>query len=121
MNTVPGSAPPMREPGTDDEKPIYVDISALLDGTASKAPAPVLLRRTDNHHVFYKGQVNWLFGDPESGKTWVCLACAVEALDAGRRVVIIDLDHNGAASTVARLLALGAPEDKLRDPDVFRF
>lgn len=111
----------MREPGTDDEKPIYVDISALLDGTASKAPAPVLLRRTDDRHVFYKGQVNWLFGDPESGKTWVCLACAVEALIAGRKVIIIDLDHNGAASTVARLLALGAPEDKLRDPDVFRY
>jgi hypothetical protein len=71
--------------------------------------------------VFYKGQVNWLFGDPESGKTWVCLACVVEALLAGLRVLVVDLDHNGPASTVARLLALGAPEDKLRDPGKFRY
>jgi hypothetical protein len=118
---VPGSVPPMREPGTEDEKPIYVDISALLDGTVPEPPRPVLLKRNDGHALFYAGQVNLLFGDPESGKTWICLACVVEALRAGRRVVVIDLDHNGAASTVHRLIALGAPLEMLRNPDVFRY
>lgn len=118
---VPGSVPPIREPGTDDEKPLYVDISALLDGTVPEPPEPALLRRSDDRKLFYSGQVNLLFGDPESGKTWVCLACSVEALRAGRRVIIIDLDHNGAQSTVYRLLALGAPPDQLRDPAVFRY
>ncbi|WP_319454249.1 MULTISPECIES: AAA family ATPase [unclassified Mycobacterium] len=111
----------MREPGTDPEKPIYVDISALLDGTLPEPPKPILGKRTDGHCLFYAGQVNLLFGDPESGKTWVCLACAVEALLAKRRVVIIDLDHNGAVATVHRLIALGAPVDVLRDPDLFRY
>ena len=30
--------------------------------------------------MFYKGQVNMLFGEPESGKTWVALAAVSEAL-----------------------------------------
>lgn len=119
--TVPGSVPLMREPGTEDEKPLYVDISALLDGTVPEPPEPVLLRRSDGRKLFYSGQVNLLFGDPESGKTWVCLACAVEALSASRKVIIIDLDHNGAASTIYRLLALGAPQERLRDPALFRY
>lgn len=44
-----------------------------------------------------------------------------EALGDGRRAIIIDLDHNGAEATVYRLLALGAPADRLRDPAVFRY
>jgi AAA domain len=119
--TVPGSVPPIREPGTEPEKPLYVDISALLDGAVPEPPQPVLLKRSDGNRLFYAGQVNLLFGDPESGKTWVCLAAATEALKAGRRVLVIDLDHNGPASTVHRLLALGAAEATLRDPDNFRY
>lgn len=118
---VPGSVPLGREPGTEDEKPLYVDISALLDGTVPEPPEPVLLGRSDGRKLFYSGQVNLLFGDPESGKTWITQACAVEALKAGRRVLVIDLDHNGPESTVYRLIALGAPQDRLRDPTVFRY
>lgn len=118
---VPGSRPPVPEPGTDPPKPLYLDISALLDGAVPEPPEPVLLRRSDGRRLFYGGQVNLLFGDPESGKTWVCLACAVEALQAGRKAAIIDLDHNGGAATVARLLALGAPESLLRDQAMFRY
>jgi hypothetical protein len=118
---VPGSRVPIREPGTADEKPLYVDICALLDGTRPEPPKPVLGRRTDGHCLFYAGQVNWVFGDPESDKTWLCIASLVEALLAGRSGLIIDLDHNGPDATVGRMLALGAPEDALRDPNRFRY
>jgi hypothetical protein len=118
---VPGSQPSLPEPGTDSEKPLYVDISALLDGTVPEPPAPVLGKRTDGHCLFYAGQVNWVFGDPEAGKSWLCSACAVEALKAGRRVLVIDLDHNGAPATVHRLIALGAPKAALRNSDLFRY
>lgn len=118
---VPGSLPSIREPGTEQENRIYVDISALLDGTMPEPPAPVLLRRSDGAALFYAGQVNLLFGDPESGKTWICLACVVEALRDNRRVIVIDLDHNGPAATVSRLVALGAPIDALRNPNLFRY
>jgi AAA domain len=119
--TVPGSASLLREPGTDSGKPLYVDISALLDGTRPEPPKPVLGRRGDGHCLFYAGQVNWVFGDPESGKSWLCTACLVEALHAGRSGLWIDLDHNGDEATVARLLDLGAPESALRDPAKFRY
>ena len=47
---------------------------------------------------------------------------AVEALQAGRKALIIDLDHNGPEATVARLIALGAPEDQAsRSEPVFRY
>ena len=118
---VPGSQPSLPEPGTDSEKPLYVDISALLDGTVPEPPEPQLGRRTDGHCLFYAGQVNWVFGDPEAGKSWLCFACVVEALKAGRPVLVIDLDHNGAPATVHRLLALGAPHAALRNPDLFRY
>jgi hypothetical protein len=62
-----------------------------------------------------------VFGDPESGKTWLCIASLVEALLAGRSGLIVDLDHNGPDATVGRMLALGAPESALRDPDRFRY
>jgi hypothetical protein len=80
---VPGSLPSMREPGTEPEKSIYVDISALLDGTLPEPPAPVLLKRSDGVALFYAGQVNFLFGDPEAGKSWVCLAAARRGTDGG--------------------------------------
>ncbi|MBB2770552.1 UNVERIFIED_ORG: hypothetical protein GGE11_001447 [Mycolicibacterium obuense] len=98
-----------------------MDISALLDGTVPEPPEPQLGRRTDGHSLFYPGQVNWVFGDPESGKSWLCLACVTEALAAGRRVLMIDLDHNGAPSTVHRLLALGVRATDLRNPNLFRY
>ncbi|MGO1384265.1 MAG: hypothetical protein ACTHU1_05635, partial [Arachnia sp.] len=71
--------------------------------------------------MFYAGQVNLIFGDPESGKTWVALAGVAEALQLGRKAAVIDLDHNGVQAVVSRLLDLGAPETALSDPNRFRY
>src|SRR5437879_4402257 len=105
------------EPGT----PLYLDVAALLDGGLPDPPEPVLLRRTDGRAIFYDGQVNYLFGDPESGKTLVAQAAGSEALIAGRRVVFIDIDHNGPDATICRFLDLDVPEHTLRDPSRFRY
>jgi hypothetical protein len=136
-STVPSSVVPVPEPGTAGSGPsavpgsriggaepgtaAYCDVAALLDGTLPKPPTPGLLKRSDGCGLFYAGQVNWVFGDPESGKTWVCLACAVEILNAGGKVIVVDLDHNGAPGTVSRLLALGASVAALRDPARFLY
>lgn len=114
---VPSSAPQYPEPGTSP----YVDIAAFLDGTLAEPPQPTILKRQDGHALFYDGQVNLVFGDPESGKTWVCLAAGTESLNSGGRVVVIDLDHNGPAATVRRLVNLGADVMALRDPTRFRY
>lgn len=97
------------------------DLSWVLTGQAPEIPPPVWCRRADGTALFYEGKVNGLFGDPEHGKTWVAQAAAVEALHAGRQVAMIDVDHNGANHTAARLLLLGATLDQLANPDLFRY
>ncbi len=99
----------------------YTDIVSLLDGTLPEPPKPTVLKRRDGNCIFYEHQVNWLFGDPEEGKTFVALAAVAERLILGGSALVIDLDHNTAAATVGRLLMLGAPKDALRDPSRFRY
>ncbi len=99
----------------------YVDVAALLDGGLPDPPAPVLLHRTDGHAIFYKAQVNLIFGDPESGKTLVAQAAMAEALRSGRRSLFVDIDHNGAQATICRFLDFGVSEEILRNPDLFRY
>ncbi|MEW1989188.1 AAA family ATPase [Brevibacterium casei] len=97
------------------------DVARLLDGTLPQPPAPEVLCRDDGSALFYAGQVNSLFGEPESGKTWIALAAVAESLNGGGSAVIIDLDHNGMLSTVSRLVALGASQDALGDFARFRY
>jgi hypothetical protein len=80
-----------------------------------------VLQRSDGQALFYPGQVNLLFGDPEAGKTFIALAAVTEALNGTGRVLVLDLDHNGVASTVGRLLMLGASRSALADADRFRY
>ncbi|MEV8029617.1 AAA family ATPase [Cellulosimicrobium funkei] len=100
---------------------LYADVAALLDNGIPDPPAPEILARTDGHALFYAGQVSLIFGDPESGKTWIALAAVAESLSLGRRALVLDLDHNGVGATINRLLDLGAPESALRDPERFRY
>lgn len=101
----------------------YVDVAALLSGDMPPAPKPVHGHRDDGHALFYAEQVNLVFGDPEGGKTWVALATATEVLRTGTegRVLVMDLDHNGAVPTISRLLALGADRHALSDPHRFLY
>lgn len=99
----------------------YVNIAALLDGGIPEPPTPEICKRTDHVGLFYRGQYNVVFGDPESGKTLLCDYATVEVLKAGGRVLRFDLDHNGVESTVSRLLEFGAAEAALRDSDRFLY
>src|SRR3954471_31571 len=100
--------------------PYWADVAAFLEGGIPDPPRPVSLRRVDGHALFYAGKVNVLFGDPESGKSWIAYAAVAQALGEGRRCTIIDVDHNGMREVISRLLALGAPPSALGDPERFR-
>src|SRR4051812_19239337 len=63
----------------------YVNVAALLAG-GIESPVPKLLARTDGQFLFYRGEVNTLFGDPDSGKTWIMLCGCAEVLASGGRV-----------------------------------
>jgi hypothetical protein len=109
------------EHGNADEPPVFFDVASLFEGGLPDAPEPDFLRRGDEQRLFYGGQVNMLFGDPESGKTLVALAACAEALQRDQKVGIIDIDHNGPVATVCRLLDMGVDEAVLRDSSKFRY
>lgn len=98
---------------------MYVDIAEIIRNGAT-APEPDILRFTRDSYLFYSGEFNLIYGDTESGKTWLCLTAVVSTLNAGGKAAIIDLDHNGAASIVNRLRMLGATDDLLTDQQSFR-
>ena len=84
---------------TDDEPiPLYYDMRALMSGELPPSPQPGVGLRDDGNHLFYTDQVNLVFGDPETGKTWICLWCAASKLinDDTSKVVVVDMDHKVA-------------------------
>lgn len=97
------------------------DLTWILTGEAPQVPPPTYTHRTDGHALFYAGAVNGVFGDPESGKTWLAQTAIVEALNNGDTAAMIDVDHNGPNHTTARLLLLGARIEHLADPARFRY
>lgn len=97
------------------------DLTWVLTGEPPVQPPPLYSRRTDGHALFYAGKVNGIFGDPESGKTWLAQTAIVEALQAGGTAAMIDVDHNGPNHTAGRLLLLGATQHQIADPDLFRY
>lgn len=99
----------------------FYDIAGMLAGGIPEPPKPLVLTRDDGHAIFYAGQVNIIFGDPESGKTMIALAAIQEIAKANRRSLFIDMDHNGPASVVSRLIALGVSPAYLGDPTLFRY
>lgn len=117
-NLVPVPLPPMS--GTRN-KVIYGDVAGLLSGDLPPAPTPSVFHRSDGNCLFYSGQFNLLFGEAESGKTFVVIGAIARALIAGQRAVFIDMDHNGVQAIVTRLLAFGVPPETLSDLNKFRY
>jgi hypothetical protein len=77
-------------------------------------PPPTMLRRTDGTALFYAGGVHTVSGESESGKTWLCLLAALQELDKHEHVTFVDFEDR-ADRVIARLLALGARPDQIRD------
>ncbi len=100
---------------------LYCDVKTLLERGPIQPPAPEYGARADGVGIFYRGMVNSLIGDPESGKTWIALTAAADVLFTGGSVLIVDLDHNGPQAIVSRLRAFGVPEATLIDPGLFRY
>lgn len=100
---------------------LYADVAALLADDAPEPPRPTIGVRSDGEGLLYAGSVNVIFGPPESGKTLAASCIIADALFLGQRALMIDLDHNGAPATIARLQSFGIKADVLTDPSRFRF
>lgn len=116
----PDSAPDSALPESDDTPSIYADLSWLLTGERPVIDPPAWVQRSDGTSLFYDARINGVFGDPETAKSWLAMCAVAEALNAGHRAVYLDVDHNGASEIASRLIQLGAPVDRVADPEHFR-
>ena len=72
----------------------------------TEEPAPKFLARNDGHRLFYRGKINALLGESESGKTWVALHAVAQSLHLQETVIYLDFEDSGKG-ILSRLRALG--------------
>ena len=103
-------APPA-DPGEHSSwHPVALD--AYLDGTAI-VTLPSLLRRSDGANLLYAGKVHSIYGESESGKSWIVQHAAAQEINAEHGVIYIDFESEPHDIT-HRLLLLGAEKEKVR-------
>lgn len=71
-----------------------------MDGSDLLLAPTAMLQRKDGSTLFYDSKLNFLFGTPGSGKSWVALWCIHETLLRGRRAAY--WDHEDTAGTLNR-------------------
>jgi hypothetical protein len=79
------------------------------DGTEPPPPEP-----PSTGGLLYAGKRHVFVGEPDSGKTWLALALAVEEVERGNVVVFVDADGNGGGVVLERLRALGLTDGQIR-------
>jgi len=102
--------------------PLYADFGAKRAcGHTPCAPKPSVWHREDRQAVYYRGEINTIYGPTENAKTLAVCAAIAEVLSNGGTAGFIDLDNNGEDSIYSRLVQLGAPLDALNDLRRFRY
>lgn len=96
-----------------------VDVTPFLDGSFVR-PQPTLGWRSDGKCLLYQGKEHLIFGESESGKSWLALMIIRDCLLRREPCVIIDFEDD-ASTFVHRLLLLGVPADILRDRALFAY
>lgn len=74
-------------------------------------PGPTVLYRTDGQCLLYAGKINAIFGESESGKTWVALEAVRQQLVQGNKVFYIDFEDSKRGIR-GRLKALGVMREQ---------
>lgn len=102
--------------GEADPKPSWqpVDLRQARADADDGSRAPTLLRRADDVPLLYRGTVNALIGESESGKSWVALMACAQELEAGGVVTFIDFESD-EVEVSDRLIALGIEEQTIYD------
>jgi hypothetical protein len=74
---------------------------------------PTMLRREDGNCLLYPGRVNAIFGESESGKTWLALEAIRQELEKNNIVFYIDFEDS-ARGILNRLKTMKVPTDKFK-------
>jgi len=78
---------------------------------------PSMLRREDGNCLLYAGKINAIFGESESGKTWIALEAIRQELEKNNIVFYLDFEDS-ARSILNRLKTLRVKADKFK---MFRY
>ena len=84
------------EDDTEAEGSTLADFSAAWDDKLDLTPLPALLSRDDGGTILYASKLNWIFGLPSSGKTWVSIIALEQAILCGGRVLVMDFEDSRA-------------------------
>lgn len=98
----------------DEEGNVIVDsswIPKLIESLDLESDTePEMLKREDGHSILYPGKINAIFGESESGKTWVALEAVRQELVRGNWVMYIDFEDS-ARGIMNRLKTLKTPQE----------
>jgi archaellum biogenesis ATPase FlaH len=75
-------------------------------------PIATMLKRTDGNGLIYTGRVHSIYGESESGKSWVAQIASAECLKSDKKVIYIDFESD-AIDIVNRLKSLGVSRANL--------
>ena len=81
-----------------------LDLQPFLDGTF-QPPKTEIFKRNDGESLFYPGKVHSIYGESESGKSWIAQMAVAEQLKQNQRVIYIDFESD-ALDIVNRLKTL---------------
>jgi len=76
-------------------------------------PAPSMLKREDGNFLLYAGKINAIFGESESGKTWLALEAIRQELRKGKTVFYLDFEDS-ARGILNRLKALQVATEQFK-------
>jgi hypothetical protein len=104
--------PPTSDGKEDSNDWRLVDIRPYLDPNRPRLQTTLFPRFDDGVHLFYRGKVHWISGEPESGKSLLAqAACAIE-LAAGNSVLYLDFEDD-VESVTQRVAMFGVSEDQM--------
>ena len=97
--------------GPDESSWKPIPLKDYFDGLFA-APIATILKRTDGSGLIYTGRVHSIYGESESGKSWIAQIASAECLKNDKKVIYIDFESD-AIDIVNRLKALGVSRANL--------
>ena len=70
------------------------DLAAVFDDEVDLTPTPAVVEREDGGMVLPAGKLNWVYGLPGSGKSFLCMITMIESVMRGGRTVYMDFEDN---------------------------
>jgi hypothetical protein len=108
-NSLQVAVAPAMEGEESSWKPI--PLKDYFDGLFA-TPVATILKRNDGHGLIYTGRVHSIYGESESGKSWVAQIASAEMLKDDKKVIYIDFESD-AIDIVNRLKSLGVSRANL--------